>query len=365
MKVTNADVKTENYNASNNQQSQNAAPTMAASSGKERIYTRNNNAQTGQNNKAYDTVKEKEDSSISSVWELISAHEEETEIQETEPEPEVEKNKETSSNTNIFAENVEYESKCYFENNGLRYLIVGPKDVGENEELPVLVNLHGTGEVGLQGESSIKQSAFVQALLQAYNTSESEDGTQKKFRGYIIYPVLPKGDWDKSEADNINNVINDFESLKSKCKQIPNNIHFDKDNLAIAGHSMGGNGAIKIASYLKDLFKKVAILSATKGDTSALQMPYDAYVSEIDHDDSSAFMHEAFNKDKLIEVKPDKSEMLQEGLIEEYEKYLNNELNNDISLKHYGHCSLPKDVYELDEDKNGLPDFFESLFLNN
>ena len=309
------EINTNNIQSTNRQVNENNQPKVSSSSTASGIFNANNKT---------DFIIDNSKNNPQSISEILKTTEEENDFFITETEVPVEEKSSKENNKNVFAQNVEYETKGYYYCDGMHYLVIGPKDVGEDEELPVLVYLHGTGERG-GNKGDLENSSLPKTLLNGEETSEFDEN----FRGYIICPQLPSksGDWcNNGAAEKIVKIINDFDSKE--------NVNIDRDNMAIAGHSLGGNGAIYMAENVKDengkpLFKRVAVLSATEGDISNIEIPANAYVGTEDNSNSDAFMHEAFNNPK--EVPSD-----------------------------HGH--VPQEVLKLDENQNGRPDFFEDLY---
>ena len=136
--------------------------------------------------------------------------------------------------------------------NGMDYVLIGPKDADPNQELPVMVYLHGSGEVG----SDLSMLEDV-GLLNMIEKNPSALG--QTFNGYIIMPQTTSGNWkDDNKAQEIRTIVNEFAQTHA----------IDRDNIVIAGHSLGGTGALYMAGTNDDHFfsKALALSAKNPGD---------------------------------------------------------------------------------------------------
>ena len=199
------------------------------------------------------------------------------------------------------------------------YILIGPENADPNEELPVLVYMHGSGEVG-SGQN---------ALLNVGPAKIISEWGLEDFNGYILCPQLTgsynAGSWNNEKAEGyLRDLISDFEQDHA----------IDKNNIAVAGHSLGGMGAIYMAEHMDDIFTKAAVISGYDVgiDTSQIDIPIVGYVGT---GETNAPMNQLF-RDKLGE----------EYLIK-------------VDSNHGG---APTQVFNRDTDGNGRSDIIEWLF---
>ena len=144
------------------------------------------------------------------------------------------------------------------------YALFTPSSVNQNESTPVLVWLHGSGEVGT-GEGQFKSAGLV-AVMNNWKL----DG----FNAYIICPHLTgkyRGTWSNSTSlDNLNNLLDKF--IKE------NNI--DTDKIMLSGHSMGGLGSMYVAYHSSNRYSALAVMSGYYPgiDIQGIKIPTVGYV---------------------------------------------------------------------------------------
>lgn len=230
-----------------------------------------------------------------------------------------------STNPDLFDSDISITSE-YVErqdNNTLSYLLIGPENVNPNEELPVLVYLHGMGEVG-QGENSLRSVGPGKFVPQW-----SEMGLEN-FNGYIICPMLPGGGWDNANiAQKIDNIMSDF--------KLTHNINENK--VAIAGHSLGSKGALYVGTKSQTQYCSIALLSGYKTNSvnvNEATVPVYGYVGSSGEDSSS------YN-------------------------YMMNEFANTVGAENVrvypvNHGGVPGAVLTEDLDGDNRSDFFTLLF---
>ena len=146
----------------------------------------------------------------------------------------------------LFSSDVEITTQYVSDHGTMPYLIIGPKNPDPNKEYPTLVYLHGMAENGVSPNLLLKTG-----LGQTVTNWDMQN-----FNGYIIMPMLAgrynTGEWCNQNAlQYVSDVLKDFESTHN----------VDKDNVAIAGHSLGGMGAIYFAKNMQSTFSKCAVLS--------------------------------------------------------------------------------------------------------
>ena len=207
----------------------------------------------------------------------------------------------------------------FVKNDGMNYMVIAPDNVDPNEELPVLVFLHGSGEVG-GGEGTMKKNFCPGGFMPNWNLNN--------FRGYIICPVLNSGSWNNSKAEqNLRNVINNFSSTHK----------VNKDKIAITGASLGGAGTVYMAKHMEDVFCRAAALSAYSSGVkpSDVSIPLIGIYGKSDHKGSINYMtgKNGFSSDVLTVVSG-------------------------------GHCDVPKNAFSMDNDGDNCSDLIQWLFAD-
>ncbi len=234
---------------------------------------------------------------------------------------EKETKKDNSLNNNFFSENVNYVTETVKDSSGMTYVVMKPNDVGDDEELPMLMYLHGLGEKGFSG-SQFRNSSVPNLITKGANNF------QEDFRGYIVFPILQKGYWGDKTCN-----------VESQLRSIVNNFtaehKVDKDNIALAGYSLGGIGAIYMAKHMGDIFSRATVISGLAAgdkngeiDISSINIPLKGYVGTVDGS-ASKYMNEKFS---------------------------------DLTVLDTNHGGMQGAALLRDKDKNGRSDFFEELF---
>ena len=199
------------------------------------------------------------------------------------------------------------------------YILIGPENADPNEELPVLVYMHGSGEVG-SGQNALLNKGPAK-ILSEWNL--------ENFNGYILCPQLTgsynAGSWNNEKAEGyLRDLISDFEQDHA----------IDKNNIAVAGHSLGGMGAIYMAEHMDDIFTKAAVISGYNVgiDTSQIDIPIVGYVGTSENNQPM-------------------NQLFRDNLGEEY-----------LVKVDSNHGGAPTQVFNRDTDGNGRSDIIEWLF---
>ena len=154
----------------------------------------------------------------------------------------------------------------------LPYGIIGPKNPKEGEKLPVLIFLHGKGEIGdADGLKNVVGQNFM--------------GDLENFNGYIVCPNLQEGmNWD---SDDVMKMIGEV------MDDVSDDYNIDTDSICLSGHSLGGLGTIYATEH--DRFenltgyqlKKAVILSGiAKHEVNAINIPVKSFVGSQTGDES-------------------------------------------------------------------------------
>lgn len=159
---------------------------------------------------------------------------------------------------------IKYTYKYVNDGSTMPYAVYTPSTVSDGEELPLLVWLHGSGEVGT-GESQFKNAG-----LPAVMNNWKLDG----FNAYVICPHLTgrySGSWSNTTAlANLNAVIDKFVKENK----------VDKDKIMLSGHSLGGLGSMYVAYHSQGKYSALAVMSGYNPgvDLNGITIPTVAYV---------------------------------------------------------------------------------------
>lgn len=202
------------------------------------------------------------------------------------------------------------------------YALYTPSSVNDNQGTPLIVWLHGSGELGV-GESTFKK-AGLPAVLNNWKL----DGVN----AYVICPHLTGkyySNWNTEKSlNNLNTLIEKL--IKEK--------DIDTSKIVITGHSMGGRGAQYMAYYGTERYSAMVVLSGyyTGLDLSKLDsMPILGYVGTTSAgEDSASYSYmvgtfkKTFGSDKVIVINT-------------------------------SHGALPREAFTADSNKDNKSDLFE------
>ena len=120
-----------------------------------------------------------------------------------------------------------------------KYILYKPSGA---EKLPLIVVLHGSGEIG----SNLSKLKKREPYISLNNGKCTPDAC-------VLMPQLPNHTWGTYKAE-LKDLI-DHIADESKC---------DTDNISITGHSLGANGALDMLLAYPDFFTAASILSPCK-----------------------------------------------------------------------------------------------------
>ena len=156
------------------------------------------------------------------------------------------------------------------------YGLFTPSNVSQNEETPLLVWLHGSGEVGT-GQGQFDGAGLVKVL-----NNWNLDG----FNAYVICPHLTgayRSSWaNQTSLKNLNALIDKFIASHK----------IDKDKIMLSGHSMGGLGSMYVAYHSPDRYSSLAVMSGYNPgvDLNGIKIPTVGYVgTPAAGEDSSSY----------------------------------------------------------------------------
>ncbi len=206
------------------------------------------------------------------------------------------------------------------------YMLLSPNDIDPNVPHPFLLFLHGSDQAddtsrpsgGLEGKSAAK-------------TMLSDEYSLSAFNGYIMFPVscVEEGldSWEvQDDFDMIKNQMEDFQSTHA----------VDPNNIAIAGHSQGGIGVLKVVKQMPGVFRSAAVMSgyAKEGiDPMDMGIPVYGFVGNLEKDRGA-------NIDMKKEYDPSKLRIYSTS----------------------GHSSIASRAFSEDLDGDGNADIIQYLF---
>lgn len=224
-----------------------------------------------------------------------------------------------------FGTDITFEVEYISNGEVMRYALFTPSSANEGGDIPLIVWLHGSGEVGCGKETFLKSG-----LLDVINNWELEG-----FNSYILCPHLA-GDWwanrwNKTESE---------ENLKELLDWFIANYNVDTENIILIGHSLGGQGALYMALELEEYFSKCVVLSGyTSGiDNATIKIPTIGYVGKSASGEDSA--SESYMRNY-------------------FEPVFGADNTFFINASHGG---VPKRAMKFDENENGRSDLVEWMF---
>ncbi|MBQ7409871.1 MAG: alpha/beta fold hydrolase [Clostridia bacterium] len=221
-----------------------------------------------------------------------------------------------------FDESIEFSSEYISDGEVMPYALYTPSTLDETKKTPLIVWLHGSGEVG------VTEGVFWDRGLPKTMNEWGLEG----FNAYIICPHLA-GNWNTGRW-NKDTTKNNLQVLLDKFMMEHN---IDTEQVIVVGHSLGGQGALYMAHELPEYFSKCVVLSGYNSgvDISEISIPTIGFVGtrEAGEDGTSVnymvgSMADAFGADKVISLQS-------------------------------SHGNLPRIVFNLDSDGNHRPDLVE------
>jgi predicted peptidase len=145
-----------------------------------------------------------------------------------------------------------------------RYQVYVPFEFTESRTWPIIVDLHGNT---LQGQDGLLQTAVGMA--------NQIRRTRSRFPVIVLFPQAPEGGrWEQSILQEL--VIAQLDRTISE-------FHGDPSRIYLAGDSMGGTGALRVAYRWPDRFVAVAIVAgrveARDGDAGAADREANPFVA--------------------------------------------------------------------------------------
>ena len=202
------------------------------------------------------------------------------------------------------------------------YALYTPSTINEDVETPLIVWLHGSGEVGVG-----KDTFFNSGLLKVMNKWRRQG-----FNAYVLCPQLAgnynTGRWNKeSTKDNLRSLIDKFIAEHN----------IDLDRIIIVGHSLGGQGALYMAHELPTYFSRCVVLSGYNPgiEISEIKIPTIGFVGTASAGEDSGSI--SYMKNYFMEAFGDESTFFFET----------------------SHSGVPGAVFSFDTDDDDKSDLIE------
>ena len=123
-----------------------------------------------------------------------------------------------------------------------KYILYEPSHLKDLANLPLIVVMHGSGEIG----SSLSKLKKREPYISLSNGKFATDA-------YVLMPQLPKNTWGSMAAD-----------LKRLIDNIAETCGCDKTRISLTGHSLGAMGVIEVMVKYPNDFAAGASLSCAK-----------------------------------------------------------------------------------------------------
>jgi pimeloyl-ACP methyl ester carboxylesterase len=135
----------------------------------------------------------------------------------------------------------------------VRYGVCVPENY-HNTGIPLIVWLHGSGEVGCS--MSTLRNSGLPTVVENWNKTGL-----KEIPAIVLAPILPSGQSYANKAYS--------NSIKDIMEDIIKEYNVNRNNISLIGHSLGGSGVYHVGTNLKDYFKAVVVLSGYINSPSA------------------------------------------------------------------------------------------------
>jgi len=174
----------------------------------------------------------------------------------------------------------------YVKDDIMSYGLFTPSNVEFNERTPLIISLHGSGEINCS-QSTFKSKFLVKMF--------NEDWNLEGFNAYVLFPHLV------NVSDSVywcsDSVVNNLFKLIHK---LINELNIDPDKIILEGHSLGGQGVFCIGSNEQAMFSSLVPISgyhAWMSKYENIKVPVRGYIgsaSKGEHSSSISFMNTTF-----------------------------------------------------------------------
>lgn len=226
----------------------------------------------------------------------------------------------------IFSEDITFTYEYVSEEDVMPYGLFTPSTSNNNEKIPLIVWLHGSGEKNVSKETFLKRG-----LPYVLN-----NWTLEGFNTYVLCPQLT-GQWNPGawylpdSKENLQILIDKFIS----------EYNVDTNNIIITGHSLGGQGAMYMAHELPEYFSKLVVLSGygPNIDITEITIPTIGYVGMNYYGEDPSSVRYMYGSFAPVFGK-----------------------ENTIWMKS-SHGDLPRFAFNEDKDENGRSDLIEWMLI--
>lgn len=233
-----------------------------------------------------------------------------------------------NTTTAIIEKNITFSYEYISTKDTMPYGLFTPSTAIDNDKIPLIVWLHGSGE------RDVGKATFINRGL----PNVLSTWTLKGFNAYVLCPQL-KDKWNCCDTWCCSEVKEHLQSLIDKFIAEHN---IDTKNIIISGHSLGAQGAIYMAYKLPNYFSKLAVFSGypTYVDMTKINIPTVGYVGMVRNGEAETSF---------------------EYMTEDFQDVFGKE---NVFCLPTGHGRLPYVAFNEDKDNNKHSDIIEWM-LNN
>ena len=224
----------------------------------------------------------------------------------------------------LFSEDITFDYSWVSDGEHMPYALYTPSCADEYDEIPLIVWLHGTGQIG------VSEWEFRNWSLPAV----MENWTLEGFNAYVLCAQLSapfnNGTWNNpTSMGYVKDLLDNFISEHN----------VDRSKVYILGHSLGAVGSVYMAHEMPEYFAAcVAMCPYYQGfDITEIEIPVMVYVgSPGGGEDEISYRYALKISDALGD--------------------------DSVTVFPTSHGGVPKMAFNLDEDKNNRSDLIEWLF---
>lgn len=180
-------------------------------------------------------------------------------------------NSTSTTNISFFDDSISFNWEYVQNDSTMPYGLFTPSNANKLDSVPLIVWLHGYGEVG-KGEKELINSGLP-AVLKKWQL--------EGFSAYVLCPHA-KRKWNNTTSES---------QVKELLDKIISEYNIDTQNIILVGHSVGGQGALYLGYSLSQYFSKIVVLSGyTTDNWSKITKPIIFYCGR-DGEDESCIKH--------------------------------------------------------------------------
>lgn len=224
----------------------------------------------------------------------------------------------------LFSEDITFNYSWVSDGEHMPYILYTPSYANKYDEIPLIVWLHGTGQIG------VSEWEFRNWSLPAV----IENWTLEGFNAYVLCPQLSgsfnNGTWNNPTAMGY---------VKDLIDIIISEHNVDRSKVYILGHSLGAVGCVYMAHEMPEYFAAcVAMCPYYQGfDITEIEIPVMVYVgSPGGGEDEISYRYALKISDALGD--------------------------DSVTVFPTSHGGVPKMAFNIDEDENNRSDLIEWLF---